>query len=112
MKERLSEAPQRGEPELSEPVLDPAPEVIDDTKSSPLTALNAFNRQLASVNAALTELQVASERSETTTLMLARINAEGCGSFISGLDGSKNDHLTSLSRGRRGGSGLGTTLSV
>ena len=36
----------------------------------------------------------------------------GCGSFITGLDGSKNDHLTSLSRGRRGGSGLGTTLSV
>jgi len=37
----------------------------------------------------------------------------GCGSFfMPGLDGSKNDHLTSLSRGRRGGSGLDTTLSV
>jgi hypothetical protein len=31
--------------------------------------------------------------------------AGGCGSSASGLDGSKNDHLTSLSLGRRGGSG-------
>jgi serine/threonine protein kinase len=54
----------------------PAPEVIDDTKPTPLTALNAVNRQLASVNAVLTELQVASERSETTALLLKRINAE------------------------------------
>jgi len=77
MKERLSEAPQHGDTELSEPVLEgPAAEVIDDTKSSPLTALNAVNRQLASVNAALTELQIASERRETTALMLARINTE------------------------------------
>src|SRR4051812_21308130 len=40
-----------------------------------------------------------------------RTKVKGCGSFMSGLDGSKNDHLTSLSRGRRGGSGQGTTLS-
>jgi phosphoserine phosphatase RsbU/P len=47
---------------------------------------------------------------EMSLLMVA--NGDGCGSFMSGLDGSKNDHLTSLSRGRRGGSGLGTMLSV
>jgi hypothetical protein len=36
----------------------------------------------------------------------------GAALFTSGLDGSKDDHLTSLSLGRRGSSGLGTTLSA
>jgi serine/threonine-protein kinase len=77
MKERLSAAPQHGDSELSEPVLEElASAVGDDTKSSPLTALNAVNRQLRNVNAALTELQGASEQRETTALMLERINAE------------------------------------
>jgi hypothetical protein len=31
---------------------------------------------------------------------------------MSWLDGSKNDHLTSLRCGRRGGSGFGTILSA
>jgi hypothetical protein len=39
-------------------------------------------------------------------------NSFGCGSFMSWLDGSKNDHLTSFSCGRRGGSGFGTILSA
>jgi WD40 repeat protein/serine/threonine protein kinase len=52
------------------------PELVHDAKPSPLTALNALNRQLAKMNAALTELHFASERSEATSLMLARINTE------------------------------------
>ena len=54
----------------------PTPELVPDAKPSPLTALNSVTRQLAKVNVALTELRFASERRETTALMLARINAE------------------------------------
>jgi WD40 repeat protein/serine/threonine protein kinase len=53
-----------------------APQLAHDAQLSPLTALNSVNRQLAKVNAALTELSFASERRETTALMLARLNAE------------------------------------
>jgi serine/threonine-protein kinase len=77
MKEHLSEAPQHEGTELLEPVHEsPPPEIIDDTKSSPSAALHAVHRQLTNMNAALTELQIASERRETTALMLERLNAE------------------------------------
>ena len=36
----------------------------------------------------------------------------GCGSFTTVVDGSNLDHLTSLSRGRSRGSGLGTSPSA
>jgi hypothetical protein len=36
----------------------------------------------------------------------------GCGSFMSRLNASKNDHVTNLSSGRRGGSGFSTVMSA
>ncbi len=39
-------------------------------------------------------------------------NSDGCGSFTGTLDGSNLDHLTSLSVGREGGTGFGTTPSA
>jgi chromosome segregation ATPase len=55
---------------------EPTTEVVDTRKSSIEMALNAVNRRLAQVNAALTELQAASERRATTVRMLERINAD------------------------------------
>src|SRR4051812_1912290 len=65
-----------GATEPPEPAFEePTTAAVDGSRPSPEMALNAATRQLAQVNAALTELQVASERSETTVLMLERINA-------------------------------------
>ena len=81
MKVCSQEAPRCGEAELAlgpttEFALEPPGEPIDDTKPSPLMALGAVNRQLAKVNAALRALWAASERRETTTLMLEQFNRE------------------------------------
>ncbi|MDL1873275.1 adenylyl-sulfate kinase [Deltaproteobacteria bacterium PRO3] len=43
---------------------------------------------------------------------LDRLIPDGCGSIMTALDGSNVDHLTSLSRGRSRGSGLGTSPSA
>jgi hypothetical protein len=51
-------------------------ECADESQSSLSIALNAVNRQLATVNIALTTLQAASEQSVTTALMLERFNCE------------------------------------
>jgi len=77
MKEPLSEAPHHGYAEPPRPALEePTTRTADGLKDNPEAALSAVNRQLANVNAALTELQIASERRETTAHMLGRINAE------------------------------------
>jgi hypothetical protein len=56
--------------------LEPTPKLAHDSTPSIVTAFNAVNRQVASVNTALTALQFASERRATTALMLERFNSE------------------------------------